>query len=76
MNSRQRGALVAVAILIAATLLYPPYYYPQEVGANHGHDWVFGLGPGRIEALVLLAQLLGVGMIGVIAYFVFGDKKR
>ena len=77
MNARQRNALIVTAILIVAVVLYPPYYYPQnEVGVNHGHDWLFGFGPGRVEGIVLLAQLVGLGMVGFIAYLVLGGQKQ
>ncbi len=77
MNTRQRSALIGVAILTVASVLYPPYYYPQnEVGVNHGHNWLLSFGPGRVEGVALLAELLAIGMIGIIAYLVLADDKR
>ena len=77
MNTRQRNALIGTAILIIAAVLYPPFYFPYtEVGVNHGHDWLFGFGPGRIEGLVLMSEFIAIGMIGAIAYLVFGDNVR
>ena len=77
MNTRQRRILIAVAIVIAGMMLYPPFYYPRD-GNNavrHGYDWLLGDGWGRVEVDLLLVQFLAVGVTGVIAYILSADKK-
>lgn len=80
MNTRQRRILIAVAVMIAGMMLYPPFYYPRDPGrsepVSHGYDWLLGHGAGRIEVELLLVQFLVVGVIGAIAYVLCADKKQ
>lgn len=80
MNTRQRRILIAVAVMIAGMMLYPPFYYPRDPGrgepVSHGYDWLLGHGTGRVEVELLLVQFLVVGVIGAIAYVLCADKKQ
>jgi hypothetical protein len=52
MNVRQKRILIAVAIVIAGMMLYPPFYYPRNSSRDwvaHGYDWLLGSGLGRVE---------------------------
>jgi len=84
MNVKQRRILIAIAVLIAGMMLYPPFYYPREGASNgvgtpvrHGYDWLInGSEFGRVEVDLLLTQFLVVGVIGLIAYVLCADKKQ
>lgn len=80
MNTRQRRILIAMAVIIAGMMIYPPFYYPRDDFINHvvrhGYDWLLGDGQGRVEVDLLLAQFVAVGIIGLIAYHLCADKKN
>ena len=78
MNIRKRYILITVAILFAAMMLYPPYYFLKEEffrNVRHEYDWLINSGYGRVEVELLLAQFIAVGVIGRIAYILCADKK-
>jgi len=83
MNTKQRVILIAVAVVIVAMLLYPPFYgvhHPraEEIGGASYlgviYDWLF-TGSGRVETTLLFAQWIAVGIVGAIAFFLAADKK-
>ena len=80
MNTRQKGVLVVVAILIVGMLLYPPFYQDVRTGSGAGttlshYGSLFGDLMGRLDFWWLLAQWLAVGIVGAIVYVLMADKK-
>lgn len=75
MNSRQRTALLICAVVIAAMLLYPPFHH-STAAHNFGYSWIFS--PPHPVATVnvplLVAQWVGVAIVGVIAYFLLAGE--
>lgn len=65
MNQRQRKILIVCGVLIAAMLVYPPF---RIGGIGMGYHWVFSFEYGRVNVEQLLAQWVGVILIGGIAY--------
>ena len=83
MNTKQRVILIAVAVVIVAMLLYPPFYgvhnqRAEELGGGSYlglyYSWLFD-GTGRVETSLLFAQWIAVGVIGAIAFVLSADKK-
>lgn len=81
-NTRQRRILMAVAVAIAAMMLFPPFYFhipkPRLLAADvrHGYGWLLSHGAGRVDVELLLVQLLVVGVMGLIAYVLCADKRQ
>ncbi len=81
MNIRQRQVLIAVAIIVAVMLLFPPYHVFHQsaralVGSKLLWGWLFSLPRGsQVEVGLLFAQWAAVSVIGTIAYFLFSDKR-
>src|SRR5258708_39798037 len=80
MNSRQRTVLIAYGVVVAGTLLYPPFHFVGSEGLHRsfGYSWVFA--PPNNVAIVnlglLLTQWIGVGIIDAIAFVLAGDAMR
>jgi len=78
MNDKQKKVLIAVAVIVLAMLLYPPYIQ-QIGGANSiattsGYAFIFEL-PFRstIHIATLLIQWVGILIVGGIAFFMVKD---
>ena len=79
-NGLQKKALVSVAVIVLAMLLYPPFRV-QGYGTNSsiiletGYAWIFSL-PERatVDVVTLLIQWIGVLIVGGIAIALLKDK--
>ncbi len=75
-NEKQRNVLIAVAVIIAGMLLFPPFHRVRSgnvLGA--GYYWLFDA-PQRfsVDVGTLFMQWLGVLIIGGVMFFVFKDE--
>ena len=81
MNIRQRQVLIAVAIIVAVMLLFPPYHVLHKttralVGSKLLWGWLFSLPRGgQVDVGLLFAQWAAVSVVGAITYLLFSDKK-
>lgn len=83
-NKKQRRTLISVAVVIAAMMMYPPFYFPREaettyrqlIPVRHEYGWLFGGYFGRVDVGLLLTQFLAVGVVGGIAYVLFAADKK
>ena len=78
MNERQRMILVAVGVIIALMLLFPPYVIVAGApvrAIESGYALIFDL-PRRatVDLGMLLVQWLGVLVVGGIAFFLSKDR--
>ena len=71
MNSTQRKALQITAIVLIATILFPPLTtYP-------GHGFLFSLSPHmKISFFNLLMRAAAISLCGVVAYLHFGQHEH
>lgn len=63
MNRKQRFVLISVAIATFFIIVFPPSYNA-------------GLFNPRVETGLLLARLIGVAIVGVALFLLFGDKAK
>ena len=79
MNDKQKKVLMAVAAVILAMLIYPPYTEPVRFDSTHvvpGYAFISDLPfMATINAPTLLIQWLGVAIIGGIAFFLVKDDR-
>lgn len=73
MNTNQKRILIAVILLVAGMLLYPPFQRVVSNGAtyNMGYGWIFDP-PGRdatVNVVILLMQWVGVLVVGGLGFF-------
>jgi len=73
MNTTQERILIAVILLVAGMLLYPPFQRVASNGAtyNMGYGWIFDP-PGRdatVNVAILLMQWVGVLVVGGLGFF-------
>jgi hypothetical protein len=71
MNSRQRTILKALAVVIAGTLLFPPFHIRYGAGSiGLGYAFIFSRPDDRagIDAVQLLVQWIGIALIGGIFF--------
>jgi hypothetical protein len=80
MNETQRKVLIGVGATVLAMLIYPPYRIFSYGGNSNaviesGYAFLFEL-PNRatVDVATLLAQWLGVLIVGAIAFFLLKDK--
>jgi len=76
-NQNQRRVLIAVIVVIAAMLAFPPYEFagPNGVVYNEGYGWLFdppevGVSRAAVNVLMLLVQWLAVLIVGGLAFFI------
>lgn len=76
MNKLQRKVLIFVAILIAGMLFYPPYKMQGEIReVCCWYNWIFEAQLYKtVDIAMLLAQWLGVLIVGGIAYLLAKSK--
>ena len=56
-NTKQKGILIAVAIIIGAMLLFPPFYAERRVGGSTSYTWLFTADTeGRVDVGLLFTQ--------------------
>ena len=77
MNKKQRCVLVTTAIFVVGTLLLPPSYNAYE-GAKFsaGFHWLLGSGYNTVDVPLLLAEWVGICLVGFIAYLLCADKQN
>jgi hypothetical protein len=84
MNKKQQCVLFVCAAVIVLMLLYPPFLSHGKNGmvANMGYGFLFHAPTGDFFELpsvvnvgMLLAQWVGVILVGGILWFAFRDKK-
>lgn len=84
MNKKQRCVLFVCAAVIVLMLLYPPFLSHGRNGmvANMGYAFLFhapygdfGDLPSVVNVGMLLAQWVGVILVGGILWFAFRDKR-
>lgn len=77
-NEKQRRVLIAIAVVLAGMLLYPPFHKIHSSGRINGmgHYWLFDNVPygASVDVAVLFTQWLGVLIIGGIAFLILKDK--
>lgn len=72
----QKKVLIGVGVLVLAMLVYPPYHISTSFRTlESGYDFIFAL-PHRatIDVATLLAQWVGVLVVGAIAFLLAKDK--
>ena len=78
MNQNQRIVAVAVAILLMGMLLYPPFHLVVDRGTfNRGYNFIFDPpeGTATINIVQVLLQMIVVGVVGGIAWYLFKEKS-
>ena len=81
MNDLQKRAILGVAAIVFAMLLYPPFRI-HGYGSNSatiletGYAWIFSL-PDRatVDVLMLLIQWIGVLIVGSLAIVLLKGKS-
>lgn len=74
MNEMQRKVLIVVAIIVFGLLLYPPWH-KYMIGTSY--DWIWSTYvDSTVDAGLLITQLVGVLIIGGIAYLLFKDTTN
>ena len=73
MNKNQKLILIAVAVVVVAMFIYPPFQAVRS-GTIHnmGYGWIFALskrGYMTINVSMLIIQWIGVFIVGGIAFF-------
>ncbi len=77
MNNAQKKVMIAVSIGILLAFLFPPHAFFREGGGaiNMGYAFIAKIPrPKSVHVLMLLAEWLGIGVIGGIFYFITRDK--
>jgi len=80
MNDNQRKLLIGVGVVVLLMLLFPPFHIVGEGGgeANVGYAFIFTpplSGAAQVDALALLIQWVGVGIVGAIAWVVLKNSS-
>ncbi len=79
MSETQRKVLIGVGAVILAMLIYPPYriysYFRSDAVIQSGYAFLFEL-PYRasVDVTTLLAQWVGVLIVGAVAFILLKDK--
>ena len=80
MNEKQKYTLIAVAVIIAGMLLYPPFHrlYSSGRTSGLGYDWLFDArwSNATVDIATLLIQWLGVLIVGGIVFFILKDDEE
>ena len=79
MNEKQKNALIAVAVIIASMLLYPPFHRISSSGRSVGlgYHWLFEVGrEATVDIATLLVQWVGVLIVGGIVFFILKDDEE
>ncbi len=78
MNKKQRNVLIAVAVVVLAMLLYPPWQLKLSEGRvfGRGFGWLFAPSDPRatVDVGLLIAEWIGVLIVGGIAYLMLKDR--
>lgn len=79
MNKKQRSVLIAVAVFIIATLLYPPWQINWEEGRviGRGFAWLFAPPDHRatVHIALLITEWVALLIVGGIAYLILKDDR-
>ncbi len=81
MNDYQRYVCIAVAVIIALMLLFPPWFIVRgSITQGLGHSFLFdppraGSRYGYVNVATLMLQWVGVLIIGGILFFIVKDKE-
>jgi hypothetical protein len=78
-NEAQKKIMIAVAIGLVITFLFPPHatFYPNGVVTNISYSFIANT-PARssIHMVMLFAEWLGIVVIGGIAFFIAQNTQR
>lgn len=79
MNTNQKRILIAVIVLVAGMLLYPPFQRVTSNGAtsNMGYGWIFEPpgGNATVNVSILLIQWIGVLVVGGLGFFLAKESS-
>lgn len=82
MNKNQRKVLIAIIIIVAAMMLFPPFYIRGVNGVviNLGYSFLFkppiiSNSLGSVDTGMLLTQWIGVLIVGGVAFYLLKDKQ-
>jgi hypothetical protein len=81
MNHTQKNILVAVIVTILLMLAFPPFQIAARNGIvyNKGYHWIFSPpfnGRATVNVLMLIAQWIGVLLIGGLAFYLSKNSKK
>lgn len=83
MNKLQKRILLITAGIIAAMIIFPPYavFNYKHIVIMSGYGLIFDLPsylnlPASVNVATLLAQIVGVLVVGVLVYFAFRDEQQ